>query len=177
MRALTNQRRNLIVATRNITAERLWALLNYDDKTGIFTWRESRGRTAKINAQAGSVSDGYIKIMIDGKTYPASNLAFLYMTGVWPANEVDHRDTNRSNNSWENLRDIPHRTNTENQRKARTTNLTGFLGVSAHHRSNRFRARIRVDGKLKQLGWFDTPEEAHQAYVTAKRMLHDGNTL
>lgn len=165
------------MAAKNLTAERLWSLLDYNDKTGVFTWRVSRGRTAKINAEAGNLADGYVKIMVDGKTYPASNLAVLYMTGEWPLHEVDHQDTNRSNNSWINLRDIPHRANTENQRKARTTNLTGFLGVSAHHRSSRFRARIRVDGKLKQLGWFDTPEEAHEVYKTAKRILHAGNTL
>lgn len=165
------------MAINNLTAERLWQLLDYDDTTGVFTWRVNRGRTAKINTEAGNLVQGYVKIMIDGKTYTASNLAVLYMTAEWPTEDVDHIDTNRSNNRWGNLRVISHRMNTENQRSARTTNSTGFLGVSPHHRSKRFRARIRVDGSLKQLGWFDTAEEAHEAYKSAKRLLHAGNTL
>jgi hypothetical protein len=165
------------MATADLSAERLRELLHYDQTTGAFTWRVFRGRTAKAGDQAGSIVDGYVKIMVDGRTYTAGRLAVVYVTGAWPASEVDHRDTDRSNNRWLNLRDVPHATNVENQRSARVTNKVGFLGVSKHHRSERYRARIRVAGKLKPLGWFDTPEDAHEAYKAAKRLFHDGNTL
>ncbi len=160
-----------------LTAERLWQLLDYDDQTGLFCWRIDRSRTAKVGEMAGNVVDGYIKIMVDGKTYTAGRLAVLYMTGAFPSAEVDHIDTDRANNRWRNLRDVPHVTNTENRQRANASNKTGLLGVSQHHRSGRFRSRIMVDGKIRQLGWYDTPEEAHAVYVAAKRELHAGNRL
>lgn len=162
-----------------ITAERLWYLLNYDDKTGEFSWRITRGGRAKLGSKVGSVNDdGYVKIMIDGRSYGAHQLAVLYMTAEWPpSGEVDHRDGNTSNNAWLNLRDATHRLNCENRRQASSKSTTGFLGVSKHHRSERYRARIRTDGRIVNLGWFDTAEEAHAAYVAAKRQLHDGCTI
>ena len=165
------------MATSDLTAERLRALLHYDADTGLFTWRVSRGRSAKAGGVAGNVVDGYVKIMVDGRTYTASRLAFFYTTSAWPAGEVDHIDADRANNRFVNLRDVPHAVNVQNQRKARSTSKVGLLGVSKHHRSNLYRARIRVDGKLKSLGCFHSAERAHEAYKEAKRILHAGNTL
>lgn len=91
-------------------------------------------------------------------------------------NEIDHRDTNGMNNRWLNLRDIPHAINMQNSRKARSVNRSGLLGVSAH-KNGRFRATIVVGGRQKHLGYHDTPEQAHQAYVNEKRALHPGCTL
>lgn len=157
-----------------LTAARLRKLLAYDRETGVFTWLVTRGRTAKAGSVAGSLSDGYVKIMIDGRSYNGSRLAVLYETGLWPAGEVDHKDTDRANNRWLNLRDVEHITNSENLQRASSRSKTGFLGVSKHHRSERYRPRIRVDGKLLRLGWYDTPEEASEVYKQAKRRLHAG---
>lgn len=165
------------MATHVLTAERLWQLLDYDHLSGTFAWRFTRGGKSKLGSKVGGLVDGYVKIMIDGKTYAAHRLAFLYMTGQWPQYEIDHINGVRSDNRWENLRDIEHATNTENTHRARITNHVGLLGVSAHHLSARYRARIRTQGKLIQLGWFDTPQEAHAAYVTAKRSIHVGCTI
>jgi hypothetical protein len=41
-------------------------------------------------------------------------------------------------------------------------------GVNFHKRDKRFRAQLRVNGRIKPLGYFDTPEEAYEAYVNAK---------
>lgn len=160
-----------------LTGNMLRELLHYDHATGHFTWRVTRGRTAKAGDRAGNLVDGYVKIMVARRTYTAGRLAALYVTDKWPAGEVDHQDTDRSNNRWSNLRDVSHATNVENQRKARPSNRTGLLGVSKHHRSERYRARIRVAGKLQPLGWFASAEAAHEAYKAAKRRLHAGNTL
>lgn len=163
------------MAATDLTAERLWQLLDYYDEEGVFRWRRSRARTAKHNAVAGSIGDeGYVSIMIDGRSHRAHRLAFLYMTGSWPTGEVDHKNTVRSDNRWANLRCLTHQGNTENRRESK--NACGLLGVSVHG-SGRFRARIRADGKLFSLGLFDTPESAHGAYVAAKRTMHAANTL
>lgn len=160
----------------SLTAERLWSLLDYDDKSGAFSWRESRGGPAKIGAPVGSrTAEGYLKIMLDGKTHCAHRLAFLYMTGEWPKGDVDHIDGVKDNNAWANLRDVTRRVNAENRRHS--SGAIGLLGVTRHHRPGLFRSRIRVDGRLVSLGCFDSPEKAHEAYLAAKRRLHEGCTI
>ena len=146
--------------------------------TGAFVWLQMLSNRGPVGAQAGRVdARGYVAIGLDRRQYKAHRLAWLYMTGEWPALEVDHRDADRANNAWLNLRQLTHRHNMENERKARSTNKSGLLGVHQCRATGRYRAAITVAGRCKQLGRFDTPELAHQAYVNAKRQLHAGNTL
>lgn len=155
-----------------LTADRVKQLFDYDSETGIFTRRVRAGRMP-----AGSVINhanqlGYITVMVDRKKYLAHRLAWLVTTGGWP-DRCDHIDGNPSNNRISNLRDVSQAVNLQNQTAARSP--SGFLG--AHAKRGRFRARIGVAGKAHNLGTFDSPEEAHAAYVQAKRILHEGNTL
>jgi hypothetical protein len=115
-------------------------------------------------------------IGIDGRLYLAHVIAFVIVTGTWPVGVVDHRNGDGTDNRWTNLRDVSHAVNVQNVRKARATSQSGMLGV-ARHRNGRYRATIVVGGKQRHLGYFDTPEQAHAAYVTAKRELHPGCTL
>lgn len=78
-------------------------------------------------------------------------------------------------NRWDNLREATRTLNQENVRRARRDNSTGFLGV--RRMKSNFQANIRVGGRSKNLGTYPTPEQAHAAYVEAKRRLHPGNTL
>jgi len=100
------------------------------------------------------------------------------MTGAWPQFEIDHKDTNRTNNRWGNLRDVPHAVNVQNRRKAQRNSRTGVLGVFSQT-PGRFYSRIEADSHRvrKYLGTFDSAEAAHAAYVAAKRELHPGGTL
>lgn len=124
-------------------------------------------------------NDGYIQVSVDGRRYMAHRLIWFYVTGEWPAQRLDHKDTTRTNNKWLNLRLATAVTNAQNVRRAHRDSTHGFLGVSFIRRriSKPFRSEIRVDGKQMQLGTFATAEEAHQAYVAAKRRYHEGNTL
>jgi hypothetical protein len=79
------------------------------------------------------------------------------------------------NNRFWNLRAATRGMNAENMRRARVDNSTGVLGVRAM--KGRYQANIKVRGRQQCLGTFDTKEEAHAAYVSAKRLLHAGNTL
>jgi len=161
-----------------LTQERLKELLHYDQKTGVFTWRDARNGRVKIGSIAGTVQKkGYRQIEIDGKGHKESRLAWLYMTGEWPPEQVDHEDTNRANNAWSNLRLATNKTNAQNKRKAQSNNATGVLGVGQRPSRGGFRARITVDGKTINLGRFNTEEAAHVAYVQAKRSMHEGCTL
>lgn len=159
-----------------LTQARLKELLHYDPETGAFTWRVRRGGPATPGSRAGSVTyKGYLYIGIDNERHMAHRLAWLYMTGAWPGDQIDHRDTNKMNNRFANLRLATNSFNGQNRTRAHTGSATGVLGVGV--RRGRFIARIRVCGKTVHIGCFSTAEAAHAAYVQAKRELHPGNTL
>lgn len=158
-----------------LTAERLREALHYEPETGVFTWRTSPGNGLKAGAVAGSSNgNGYLQIRVDGVKHRSHRLAWLYMTGVWPASEIDHRNRVKSDNAFSNLRLSTRSLNLQNQTSALKNNSTGFLGVS-QRRKGVFVARIRLDGKSTFLGQFDTPEVAHAAYLKAKMELHPGS--
>jgi hypothetical protein len=131
-----------------LSAARLRELLHYDPTTGVFT-RRSNGRGAGYRAKTS------VEIRVDHQLHRAHRLAWLYMTGAWPQNHIDHIDGDQFNNRFAN----------------QSNNRLGLQGVSAW--GSRFKARL--DGS--KLGAFDTPEEAHAAYLDAKRRKHEGCTL
>lgn len=161
-----------------LTQERLRDVLDYHPETGEFVWRVALSNKAPVGSVAGThTKRGCIAIGIDRRQYKAHHLAWFWMTGTWPSQEVDHRDTDPTNNRWRNLRDVSRQVNSENLRSAKSTSKTGLLGVHLCRATGRYRASITVSGKCRQLGRFDSPELAHAAYVTAKRQLHAGCTL
>ncbi len=85
--------------------------------------------------------------------------------------QVDHIDNDGLNNRRENLRIVTHQQNTQNSR-ARVNNSSGFKGVSLDKKSRKWLAQIQSDKKKRNLGLFETPEDAHAAYVSASRELH-----
>ncbi|HYD58974.1 MAG TPA: HNH endonuclease signature motif containing protein [Noviherbaspirillum sp.] len=121
---------------------------------------------------------GYILIGLPEGRFRAHRLAWLYVCGEWPKNEVDHINGVRSDNRIANLRDVSRRTNNENRREAQCNNRSsGLLGVTWSGRHKKWAASIRVNRKNKHLGLWETKEEAHEAYVCAKRRLHEGCML
>lgn len=165
------------MTTDNFTVERLRQILHYDPETGVFTRLLQRGG-ALVGSVAGTQHhDGYRQIKAFGRFYGAHRLAWLYVHGSLPTGHVDHIDGCRANNAIHNLRDVARSVNLQNQRKPRSDNTNGFLGVSLHVRTNKWYARIQLDGKQRNLGYFDTQEKAHQAYLIAKRTLHSGCTI
>lgn len=160
-----------------LTHARLLYVIHYDPESGAFTRIGRSGkRTDLIGAEAGGpTSDGYLRIAVDDRRYRAHRLAWFYMTGQWPKPEVDHKNTLRIDNRWQNLRLATSTINKENRRKANSNSAIGLLGVSK--RNDKFAARITVNRKERHLGVFDTPEQAHATYVAAKRELHEGGTL
>ena len=160
----------------DLAVARVRELIDYDKLTGVMT-----GRVARRGWQAGDVVGtqwlGYILIGIDGGQHMAHRLAWLHHYGRWPSDGIDHCDGDRSNNRLANLRDVVQRVNTENQRVARIDNQCGLLGAHFRKDTGKFNARIRAKGRTHLLGCFGTAEQAHAAYVKAKRRLHEGCTL
>jgi hypothetical protein len=154
---------------RWMTSERLRALLHYNPATGVFRWRISIAGPLKAGRIAGTTDKrGRRYIMIDGRKHIASRLAHLWMTGEWPIGMIDHRDGDPLNNRWRNLREATRGQNAQNA-KRRRDNTSGFKGVSFSERYGKWRATISRDRQRINLGWFDSPEDAHAAYCDAAR--------
>lgn len=169
------------MANTNLTAQRVREVIDYCPSTGIFRWKVDVGRWGRIKAGTPTGSPdatGHLRIQVDGTLYYAHRLAWLMVTGAWPEADVDHKDGVPGNNAWTNLRDVPHRTNTENRRRATANKRSGLpMGVSVDSRDGAIRADITVDGRTRGLGRFADAEHAHKAYLAAKRALHAGCTI
>jgi len=147
-----------------ITQTRLRELLDYNELTGVFTWKTSR-RGVKAGGIAGSLnSNGYILVVCDGRRYLAHRLVWLYTHGGWPTYELDHKDLVKTNNALTNLRDVSHRENMQNLQRHRNGRLAG---TTFFKRDQNWFARIRIAGQQKFLGYYPSELEAHLAYKTA----------
>lgn len=152
-------------------------LFIYEPSTGNFYSRFSPGgslrRVGFINSR------GYVDISFDGANVSGHRLAWLYVTGKWPSQSIDHINGIRADNRFENLRDASPEINAQNQRRARAGSASGLLGAHKNTKPTGlpWRSRIRVNGRVIELGEFETPEQAHRAYVDAKRTYHLGCTI
>ena len=153
-----------------LTQDELKEWLHYDPITGIFKWIKSPARCAKVGAVAGSLSgDKYWQIRLLGRNHKAHRLAWLFMTGEYPEMVIDHRDRNRSNNIFTNLRAADFSQNSSNaiNNRETATNIRGVCLIKG-----RYEARIRHKGVYHYLGSFDTAEIAKAAYEEAAEELH-----
>lgn len=150
-----------------ITALELRERLQYDPTTGLWIWLRSN-RAGWNGRPAGSIdAKGYRVIKIDGQSYKASRLAFLYMTGEWPVEEMDHDDKKPWNDIWTNLRPASRIENVQNRQK-RMDNSSGAVGVFWHKANGKWIAQI----DKVYLGSFDSFEEAVAARDSAAEQIH-----
>lgn len=150
-----------------LTQAGLKAAVRYEPETGLFFWIKTRSNRRAAGLGAGAIgANGYRYITINKTPYLAGRLAWLFMTGQWPSEQVDHRDRDRSNNRWSNLRLATQSQNSANG-STRTTNTSGFKGVSWDRTRGLWFAKITVNYKQIALGRFQTPENAHAAYIAA----------
>jgi hypothetical protein len=158
------------MAADHLTRERVLELLAYDKETGEFTWKPRKaGHTHGVS--------GYVEITIDGIQVKAHRLAWLVTHGEWPTGMLDHINGDPSDNRLKNLRAADARINAENRRSARAGSKSKLLGAQWHKQRAKWQAAITVHKRKIYLGIFDTQEEAHEAFVSAKRRLHQGCTI
>jgi hypothetical protein len=140
---------------------------NFASKNAFATWNS---RCA--GAVAGCINKlGYTQIYIGNIAYLAHRLAWLYMTGEWPKDKIDHRDLCRSNNIFSNIREASSSDNNRNM-STRSDNTSGYKGVYFSRARGKWIAQISAGGKPRNLGGFTTREDAAGAYSAAAMELH-----
>jgi hypothetical protein len=160
-----------------LTQEELKELIDYNPDSGIFTWKSRSSKNCKsnildswnsryTNTIAGSKSLNkssgkfYSNIYIFDKKYKAHRLAFLFMNGKFPEDQVDHEDGNGLNNKWSNLKESNSIDNSKNHRK-RINNSSGYTGVCFRSDRNKYVAFINnLEGNKIHLGQFSNFHEA-----------------
>lgn len=140
-----------------ITQAELKADLSYDPETGIFT-RVDTGRVTGTTA-----SQRYIGIQVRRCIYPAHRLAWLYMTGEYPQRDVDHKNWDKTDNRFSNLRLVESKSASNGNHRLKSNNKSGAKGVVLES-SGRYRSRLYFKGKTYYAGCFDTLDEAAHAY-------------
>ena len=166
----------------NITQDYLKSILDYDPNTGLFTWKPRDNKNFNSlwsGKEAGCIDHyGYCVLRINKKSYKSHRLAFLYVYGEFPPSLIDHINGDPEDNRIINLRKATPSENLQNRKRAHSNNKTGLLGVYRHNQATeKFCAEIRINKKPKYLGIFDTKEQAHNAYLKAKRELHPYGVL
>jgi len=155
-----------------VTRARLKQVLYYHPESGDWIWRERMGVRGVPGTQAGTRSvGGYWIVVVDGYGYQAGRLAWFYMKGRWPRNTIDHKDQNKLNNAWSNLREATLNQQQHN-RVVRKDSKTGVKGVMWSPLRNKYKAVIGLHSTKKCLGFYDTTQEAHAAYLKAAAILH-----
>lgn len=175
------------VDRREITPDLLRELIDYCPESGVLTWKprnpehfecseqrpehsakiwnaRNAGRPA-LNVKNGN---GYFHGAIFGKTVTAHSVAWAIFHGEWPMHGIDHIDGNRLENRISNLRDVPDAVNAKNQKRS-ARNTSGVTGVSYFARTKKWVAMIKGDGKVRNLGYFHTIEEAAAARKAAEK--------
>jgi len=164
-----------------IDQKTLRELIHYNPETGDFTWLPRnhsycvscadarRWNSRHAGEKTGSLTPkGYLRIGILGKRYLSHRLAFLYMTGAFPKNEVDHINQNKADNRWENLRDVTGEENCRNK-PIGIKNTSKIHGVYWHSGQKRWHASINSGRRQVFLGSFGALLDAAAARISAEK--------
>lgn len=159
-----------------LTQSELKRIWSYDPNTGLLTRLVKSAKRTKVGDVANCLdNNGYIVINFNYHFFRVHRLAFLYMLGKFPKNQVDHINGIPSDNRWCNLRDVTQKINKQNLHAPKKNNSSGYLGVSKS--GKKWVATISIDSKTKYIGTFDCKKQAHNAYLIEKRKNHKGCDL
>ena len=155
-----------------IDLEKARQMLAYDQNSGNFYWRESPRIGVKAGSQAGTInSKGYRLIKIDGRHILAHRLAWYFVHGRLPFDQIDHIDCNRDNNCIKNLRECNNAQNAQRSSVGKI-NKTGHRGICYLPRHKKYQASIGYNNKRKNLGLYQDFDEAVEVYELAKQRVH-----
>lgn len=160
------------MANKLPTQARLKELFIYNSDSGIFTRRISTGRHNRHKAgEIAGTKSNYWHMFVDGQRFVAHRLAWVYVYGKEPLNDLDHINQNKLDNRIVNLREATRQQNMQNV-TLHKHNRSGFKGVAWHTTRKKWRAYIFNGYKQTHLGLFETIEQAVQARKAAEFQCH-----
>ncbi len=161
-------RKSRLIPKSDVTQEMVHKFLNYDSITGVLTWRIAPHWWVEVGERADLPDSGlgYRRVQFMGRGYQAHTIAWFYVHGVWPPDELDHKNNVRDDNRISNLRLATRTQNLYNRRSS----TPGLKGTTL--RKGKWRAQIYVAKRNIVLGAYDTQEEAHEAYRIAAEYYH-----
>lgn len=140
--------------------------LRYED--GKVFWEEDRGTRVTRGDRAGTLNNqGYRQIQLNYRLYSEHRVIWLLVHGVWPDNQLDHINGDRSDNRIENLRDVTRRDNLRAFRKPTKGSSSKYRGVNWDKQKNQWRTQITINRKTKTIGRFKCEVEAAKAWDKA----------
>jgi len=154
--------------------KRLQRIFFYSPSTGVLYWRRRRPGTKSSNVfnakfalkAAGTLQvQGYLSVEIAGSAFKVHRIIWKLMTGKDPE-WIDHKDRDRSNNRWPNLRNASQSQNGYNGNLS-PRNTSGYRGVSFIKAHGKYRAAVQIDGRKQHIGYFRTAEAARAAASSA----------
>ena len=154
-----------------LTQEELFRVATYNPDTGLFSRNLSERRWKAGQIMGTPHIRGYVEMTVCGQRYLAHRLAFLYMEGLMPLDQVDHINGVKTDNRFSNLRKVSCQENQKKNLKISKRNKSGVMGVCWHKDARRWAAEIRISGKKKHLGLFDSIEEAAIARREAEKFF------
>ena len=150
-----------------LTQEELKKVIRYDPETGIVTWKINKGRAKKGDIVCYDNGKGYVRLILNGNRYYVHRLAFLYMEGYLPENQIDHINRNPSDNRWCNLREVSHSCNMRNCNVSKN-NKSGITGVFWENKRKKWVSQIKINRKLIFLGHFTNKFDAAKIRLEAE---------
>ena len=152
-----------------ISAELLHSIFEYKD--GVLFWKAKKSSNTRQDFSAGSIAKrGYVSVRLCGKHYYVHRLIYMMHYGFMPE-FLDHIDGNKLNNKIENLRSATKSENNRNK-KLYKNNKSGVKGVQWNEPCKKWRAVLKLDGKNKHIGLFNTIDEAEHAIKEARVKFH-----
>lgn len=164
---LCNSCKTAISKAKTIDQQFLKQHFDYDKNTGELTYKWDNLLGKAGSSATAKHSAGYLTTRINGKDYLVHRIIWLMQTGQWPK-QIDHINHVRTDNRWDNLREVDNKTNHMNESLAKNS-TTKYVGVSHIASTGRYRAHIMIDGKQIHLGVFDTDVEAYNARCQANK--------
>lgn len=138
--------------------------LAYDPGAGVFRWRKVTSFRVKVGALAGCRRrNGYVVVCLDQVFYYAHQLVWLFETGSWPEEDIDHANRNKSDNRFVNLRAATRTQNNGNQGLS-SRNTSGIKGVSWNKAVSKWCAQIGRKGQRHLVEFYASKEQAAAAY-------------
>jgi hypothetical protein len=159
-----------------LTQEQLKRVLSYNPESGKFIWIKRISIRINVGGIAGVVHPhGYRYITVFGKRYKASRLAWLYTTGTWPQNQIDHINRDRLDDRFCNLREVTNAQNQHNRGVNKSGTITNIPGVYLTPNYT-YMARLKHQGNYVFRKNFKTLEEAEYAIIEARKIYHSHYT-